>query len=262
MSKFLKNYKCEIVIVLSFTLLLIWSIFNICNAMNSINISKENWYKNQELCKQNTNEIPKEYCNLILKNDEYPVSFYSTFYEIGKYQFGRLLTLLPLFILIPGLLFQKQEKKLSKKAYLSTIIVPIVYGIILVYCGIVSNDFTDTIWNFKNPWLFSVVYLLNLFIHSLLFLNIGVSISKKIKNYFLTVIASCVGIFLIEAILEILVNGFFSIILHLNYTSMFTIMNMITFNTSINVIAPFIVPTILMILFGILVHYQYKTTNS
>ncbi len=287
----LKNNFLEII---SFLILLVLLIFNSYSFINNINeINKKNKEAYDYCLSINYKDSEYEsYCNNVLSNQE-KVDFFTVLTNIVIFGYGNISYVLFLFITIPSLYyickylknnFLKNEltrcnykvikKRLFKKAYLSAFILPTIiiisFIISYLYTGTFNADYaikySTTGWSantLSKPILFIIVYVFNIFIHSLLYVNIGLLIVRKYNNYFIAVISSFLMFIGIEAILEILFNGIiFTSILKSSWGHNFNIINMLALNDQEGIYTSLIVPFILLIISYIALHILYNNKEK
>jgi len=105
--------------------------------------------------------------------------------------------------------------KLLKDAYSFIWIIPlcmflmILFGICKFGYDLSYATFGGNFWNISREctWLFIILYLVNIIIYLSVFINIGLIISRKTKNYITTLITTFLVIILIQLFLEIIVRS-------------------------------------------------------
>lgn len=235
------------------------------------------------------NDDYKKYCYSLLNQAEYPIDFYTVFGNTFVYSFRNVSYFLFLFISIPALLYisyyfknriilteltrrnyREIKKDLFLHSYYSSLIIPIVaiIGILICFLYVRTFDYSYAVYNssslwtvntMKNFFLFIFLYVLNIFIHSILYINISLCVVRKYHNYFIALILSYIVFIATESVLEI---GFYGIIftslLKTDFGYIFNIMNFFRFNDFHNVIFPIIIPFILMVISFIVLHMVYR----
>ena len=234
----------------------------------------------------------KEFCQKIVENNYRKDDFFTAFSVIihdGLYSFSSLMIL---FLIIPSSYYickvfknniiqnellrenyLKMKKKLFKDAYKTAFIIPTIVVIGIVFCAVYTKNFnyksaiedSTIIWSAKTlkyGWLFIILYILNVFIHSLLYINIGLCVSRKHHNFFVSIILSFLIFCGIEALLEISSWLIFGTLLKKEWAVMFNIMNMFSYNDTFGILSPIVVPLIFMIISFIIVHLMYKNKES
>lgn len=240
------------------------------NAIKDINSSESRRQEIAEKCKldlnsgnqENLSETYIDYCeNVVYPSMDLKVDFYTALSEIIVYRvrflniFGFLIVIIPTLITICNILKNKYIinaltresyiaflKKFFKKAYRFIWILPLFAVIIFIICGFNTTFDTgyaiynnSSIWtsSFINyPILFIVLYIFNLVMYSITYVNISLIVARKQHRYILTVILSLLLFLGIELFLEIVVNMLIcNIILHeYNIGIVINIMNLFTFN--------------------------------
>lgn len=239
------------------------------------------------------NDDYKKFCDELLNQTKHPIDFYTIFGNTFVYSFRNVSYFLFLFVSVPALLYisyyfknriifteltRKNYKDIKKSlffhAYSSSLIIPFVaiIGILVCYMYTKTFDYSYAVYNssslwtvntMKNSFLFIVLYILNIFFHSVLYINISLCVVRKYHNYFIALILSYLIFIATESILEI---GFYGIIftslLKTDFGYIFNIMNFMRFNDFHNVVFPIIVPFILMILSFIVLHMMYRNKEK
>lgn len=287
-NKIKENY----IFIISFIILLILlctSIFLILKDQRLLDEKVMNIKKNC-LTENFVDEETIKMCNRILTENNKNYDFYSIFSEIIVMKFSGWLSFsISLFVVIPSLLhvcknfknriilnestrcnYHDYLKRLFKTAYKSIWIIPIIIFVAIIFSLIYTGSFdasysiskSATFWNestLNNPLLFILLYILNIIVHSILYVNIGLCVARKNHNYFVAIILSFLLFIAIEAFLEIAINGIllFSI-LNTEIGMIFNIMNMFTFNETYGIITPIIVPFVITVLSFIMIYFMYR----
>jgi len=271
-------------------------------AINFINNQKRAKIKDLELvteCKNNPNlELEREdyqqFCQEIMALPMRPeVDIYTAYLNIVIDGLSPTMTFLMLFTIMPALLaiskylknnilkndltrinYKQIKKKILGHTYKFSFLVPVVMIISLFICLVYTQNFDTSyaiekgyiIWNMNSTskdLLFWVMYLLNIWIHSILYINLGLCIVRKNHNYFVSIILTFLLIMGIEAILEIVFGGIIvTSLLKSPGMILFNIMNSLSFNDQYGMGACMIVPLIIMIISGILVQIFYKNPEK
>lgn len=254
--------------------------------------------KNQEaiqFCVDNDykNTMYEDYCEATINNTNVTIDFWTMFTNTVVFGFNKLSFVLMLFVIIPSLVYVCQYLKnkmilndltretynsiklnILKKSYISVLIIPAIIIISFIICFIWTGSFDATYaiqnsttgWDvntLNNPILFITMYLLNIVIHSCLYINISLCVARKNHNYFVAVILSFLTIIGIQAFLEIFFNGIiFITVLKSNMGVIFNIMNMITFNDSYGMFFTILVPLILTIISFLVLIKLYKNKEN
>ena len=132
-------------------------------------------------------------------------------------------------------------KDFIRKAYKYYFILPVIMGVLILICLFyseidpaysLSNNYS--IWQsnliFK-PVLFVFLYLINITIYSLSYVNISLIVLRKQQNIIKAIILSVLVFVGIEVFLEIVVNGLiFGLVFKSEVGNIFNIMNLLIFN--------------------------------
>lgn len=299
----MKNGKFRILKFISFAVLLsivLYSTFGYIKHSKHI-IDKNN--EVIEMCKSEKNMIEEKekFCKEVLVQKPYKPDFFAMVSNVitsgsdirgiclQKYGF-----IMILFVIIPSIYyvcrylksgniineqtresFEKSKRRLFKNAYSSALIIPSIVLIVFMisYCYTRNFDASVAIENgyiawqkatVSNPALFMIIYLANIFIHSILYINIALCISRKHHNFFVATILSYLVFLATEIFLEVAIGGILmSSILHINDKMlMFNITNMFALNDTGGILHSVIVPFILMIITSIIVLKLYKDKES
>ena len=219
------------------------------------------------------------------------VIFGSAYYGIGLQSFAPVIIL---FIIIPviyfvsryfksGIInydltresFKKSKFKLFLNAYKPIIILPLIIIIAFLIGYLYAPNFNGEYssvngfipWNatsVNNPFVFILLYIINIFIHSILYVNIALLILRKHHNFFAATILSYLCFLALEIFLEVGFGGilFTSVLNMPDKMIMFNIMNMFAFNDTNGVLSSVLISFILMVISFILIHLAYKNKES
>ncbi len=235
----------------------------------------------------------QNYCELVLSNQSTKLDFFTMFTEVVVFGYNSFSFTLYLFIIMPSILYicsyfknktiindltrinyKKVKTKIFKKAYKSILILPIIILFAYIICYLYTKNFDSTYaiinsstgwseYTLNHPLLFLTMYLLNVIIHSVLYINISLCVVRKYHNYFVAVILSFLVFIGIEAFLEIFLNGIiFTTIFNSDFGIIFNIMNMISFNESCGIIISISVPFIITIISFLILNVLYKNKEK
>ncbi|MEE0699388.1 MAG: hypothetical protein U0M66_02200 [Bacilli bacterium] len=293
-----KGSKFNILMLISFSILLvivIYSFFSYDN--NNKKIIKRN-NEVTEMCKSNEDSDPEKlrFCKEVLESEPYKTDFLTTFSNVilvgssNNFSISRLAVIIILFIVTPTIYhvcrylksgvivnavtresFSKNKQRLFKYAYMPSLILPIIILIAFLISYLYSADLsvknaleTGTIpWGastVNNPFWFVILYVLNILIHSVLFINISLCVARKYHNFFVSLILTYLVFLATEVLLEVGFGGilFTSILKMGDKMLMFNIMNMFSFNDTGGMLYSVIVPFTLMIITSGLVLLLYR----
>lgn len=290
-----KKIKSNLLVITSFLILLSILCYNSYNFIKNYNLISVKNEEAKTFCINSsyTGTEYQNYCEDILSKEDVPIDFYTMFADVTVLGFGKISFALFLFIIIPALYYpckyfknkaiinsstRSEYKKVIfnvlKKAYNSVWILfgIIIISIIICFCYTKTFNPAYSTLNSTIPWsegttsnaiVFILAYLFNVLVHSFLYINIGLCVTRKYHNYFVAVILSFLIYISIEAFLEIAINGIlFTSILKSGFGIVFNIMNMLAFNDSYGIILTIMVPFILMIVSFIFVYVLYKNKEK
>lgn len=238
--------------------------------------------------------IDSDSCSTIMsdKNNLTRNNFYVRFFDIllNDIRFLNVFSCLILFIVSiygfniyfkSGFIIQilKREKKnrfvfrIMKMMYRYVWLFPLFMLLIFLICSYKASFDPQVLidsgmsWGdiMKNVPLFISLYICNIFLYSIFYLNIALIVVRKQHNYLLAVIESFLVILGIELFMEILINGFiFGTILN-EYDSglIFNILNLFNFNIleynyGINGYFLFVMSCVLISFIGVIISYFSK----
>lgn len=287
--------KSNLLLILSFTIFLSFLGYS---SYKFIKSDIKNIKSNEEVkqfCLDNEYE-GKEYedfCLTILSKKERNLDFFTMLTNVVVFEFNRFYFGIYLLIIIPSLYYickyfknkiilndltrnnyKQIMTKILKKSYKSALILPtiilIAYTISYLYTKTLNPEYallnSTTGWNeytLTHPALFLVLYLLNMIIHSILYINISLCIARKYHNYFVALILSFLTFIAIEAFLEIVLNVIlFITLLHSERGIIFNITNMFSFNDYSGILSPLYVPTTCLIISFLVLYFLYKNKEK
>ncbi len=289
--------KKNLILIFSFLILSILFTVKIVPIIKRISQANQSSYQVYEKCiSDDAYRLQhSDFCN---KNTVYyETDFFHNYFEVVTLGMAPYVYLIPLFILIPSLLYVSKylknmvikneltrkkyvdiKKNLYKEAYKPLSII-ILFIVVIVIVAIYSKGFESSysiinkeldasveLWTdfyLYHSALLVIMQVILMLVHFILYINIGILILRKHHNYFVAILLSYLTLVGIEAILEIGINVIIcNIILKNNYGEIFNIFNYLYFDNHISVVAPFVVPTILMIISFILIHFAYKNKEK
>lgn len=205
-----------------------------------------------------------KYCENILSYKDDKFSFYNYLSDMAIEKCGLVVGYLGLLVvLVPALYYVCRLLKngyivnyLTRKNYLSFLkclfgkayrfvwILPLIAIIMicvsLKYGVIQNNTNTLTLWMSditNNIYLFIILYLINIFMYSCMFINLGLIVARYQNNYFLSLVLSYVIFFGLELFLELFSASGVCNVFFKDYCggSFFNIMDAFTFNDAYGV---------------------------
>lgn len=232
-----------------------------------------------------------KYCENILSYKDDKFSFYNYLSDMAIEKCGLVVGYLGLLVvLVPALYYVCRLLKngyivnyLTRKNYLSFLkclfgkayrfvwILPLIAIIMicvsLKYGVIQNNTNTLTLWMSditNNIYLFIILYLINIFMYSCMFINLGLIVARYQNNYFLSLVLSYVTFFGLELFLELfsasgVCNVFFN-----DYCggSFFNIMDAFTFNDAYGVSSVMLFSFVMLVISFVGVFLAYRNQEK
>lgn len=167
--------------------------------------------------------------------------------------------------------YVKNLLNIFKKSYVVSLIPSIVLLLVFIYYfkytgrfSLLDYEASAIVWNnMDNPWLFIFVYLINIIITNLIYINVCILISRKYHNYFVSVILSFLTIIGIELFLEIVVSGIvLGNIFNVNYGILFNIINAIPFNDSYGIVWPVVFSMCMNMVIMFIIYLIYRNKEK
>lgn len=159
------------------------------------------------------------------------------------------------------------RKKILKN-YFSVLIMPIFLLCLFIFSYAYSRHF-DVNYNilgldfFSNyPILFTIIYIINVFLISIFYMNIALIMFRKIKDINLVIISSFLISFAFLCIMQLiglLIDTMFNINI---YSSIFNYLNVWNYTTDINIVGISLYVFILALVSSILIHLSYKVIQT
>lgn len=292
----LRIIKSNLILLISFIILLVILCINSYNYIQNNELRKLHAQQMEQFCLNLSDEENLQYnelCEGIFYEASLSLDFYTMFTNVVVYGYRGVPYVLFLFVVMPSLFYvckyfknrqllnestrddyKKTIFRVIRKGYKPIFIIPTVIFIAFIICTFYTKTFdptysifhSSTVWGkttMNSPSLFLILYFLNIVIHSILYINIGLYIARKQHNYFVAVILSFLTFIGIEAFLEIAINGilFFSIF-NSEMGIIFNIMNMFTFNDVYGMGSSMIVPFCLMIISCVALYFRYENKEK
>lgn len=287
-NKIIKNLPFFISL---FVLILLASLstINVINDYEAIKISET---QKKELCQQGYPPEHAAYCESILNLNTNP-DFLTVFSTTILEKLNSTNYVFIIFILISALIyickvFKYNQvsnqitrdgyfnviKKLFLHSYKSVFLLPLVIAGVFLICicyvgtfeihySLTSNYFLWKSSTISNPIIFMIMYIINLFIHSVLYVNISLCIVRKHHNLFVAVILSLLTIIGIEAFMEIVIGAIiFSSIFHSDFGMIFNIINFFSFNDVFGFGICMIIPFALMVISFVVLYLLYRNKEQ
>lgn len=297
----MRNVKRQNIVIMVFiSILCVIVIMQSISAINDINSSEVRRQEIAQKCKldlenkENLDEVYVDYCeNVIYPSMNLKVDFYTALSEIILYRvrflnvFGFLAVIIPTLIAVCNILKNKYIinaltresyvsflKQFFKKAYRFIWILPLLAIIMFTFCGFNTTFDTgyaiynkSSIWTSSltnHPFWFMFIYIINLVMYSITYVNISLIVARKQHRYVLTVILAFLLFLGIELFLEIVVNILIcNIILHeYNIGVVINIMNLFTFNDILGIDMLLLFTILVTIISTIIVILLYRNKEK
>ena len=232
-----------------------------------------------------------KYCENILSYKDDKFSFYNYLSDMAIEKCGLVVGYLGLLVvLVPALYYVCRLLKngyivnyLTRKNYLSFLkclfgkayrfvwILPLIAIIMicvsLKYGVIQNNTNTLTLWMSditNNIYLFIILYLINIFMYSCMFINLGLIVARYQNNYFLSLVLSYVIFFGLELFLELFSASGVCNVFFKDYCggSFFNIMDAFTFNDAYGVSSVMLFSFVMLVISFVGVFLAYRNQEK
>lgn len=232
-----------------------------------------------------------KYCENILSYKDDKFSFYNYLSDMAIEKCGLVVGYLGLLVvLVPALYYVCRLLKngyivnyLTRKNYLSFLkclfgkayrfvwILPLIAIIMicvsLKYGVIQNNTNTLTLWMSditNNIYLFIIFYLINIFMYSCMFINLGLIVARYQNNYFLSLFLSYVIFFGLELFLELFSASGVCNVFFKDYCggSFFNIMDAFTFNDAYGVSSVMLFSFVMLVISFVGVFLAYRNQEK
>ncbi len=283
-----KSMVAVMIIIITATLL---SIVVNANLSKSVTNFQKNLEEERIKCKNNIDsnvEGFEEYCKKINDYEDVKIDTLTSFANILIFQVKLLNPIAILLVLIPSLIepiyilknkfyincnnrmeYKDFLKIFFKKAYKYIWILPLIGLIIYIptlFYSSLSPEYQlingYTYWEtslIKYPMLFIILYLLNLLMYSIFFVNFGLICIRKKPRYLFSLIFIYILYVLIQLFFELIVNNYILImIFHSEIGYLFNIMNMFIFSDQFGIANLLLFSFSIMLISFICLYYSYK----
>lgn len=232
-----------------------------------------------------------KYCENILSYKDDKFSFYNYLSDMAIEKCGLVVGYLGLLVvLVPALYYVCRLLKngyivnyLTRKNYLSFLkclfgkayrfvwILPLIAIIMicvsLKYGVIQNNTNTLTLWMSditNNIYLFIILYLINVFMYSCMFINLSLIVARYQNNYFLSLVLSYVIFFGLELFLELFSASGVCNVFFKDYCggSFFNIMDAFTFNDAYGVSSLMLFSFVMLVISFVGVFLAYRNQEK
>ena len=288
MKRFLKRNIVVILILLVFGIIFLYGDYQVIQNNQDITELTNNL---QEQCqnKEITNRDEKKFCHEILTNEVIEPDFYSEFSEVLVWHVQSFVYFLFLIVIIPPMIpickmlrnkyvlntslresYKSFIKKMLFTAYQYLWILPVLVIILmlpLLFTYTLTPQYSITYnlgWSTKliyYPALFILLYLLNVLVVSIVYVNISLIVARFQKKFIPCIILSYIIFFAIEIFLETVVRVLIlQRVFHSEVGMIFNIMNILGFNDLFGIPALFAVNIgfLLLSFLGVYLAYRNK----
>lgn len=286
--KLAKNFPFLVVFVI-LMLFSIKSTFDVIGDYNNI-IKTEQELK--DMCANDTTNSNSEYCSIVAQQTTNP-DFLTIFSTTVLEKLNSMNYVFIIAILIPALIYickffkynqltntvTREKyctiiKKLFFNSYKAIFIIPLVMLIVFVICilytqtlevnySLTSNYMMWLPSTLSRPFIFMILYILNLVIHSIIYVNISLCIARKQHNLFIAIILSFLTIIGIEAFLEIIIGTLLlDMLFNYDLSLIVNIINFFAFQDRYGFGTCMIVPSILMMISFIVLYVIYRSKEK
>lgn len=295
MFKFLKRNLFVIVFIIVVFSYVFNGISKSVNEFQQIDKKKENIALKCETDLSDENNSYSDnyikYCENILSYKDDKFSFYNYLSDMAIEKCGLVVGYLGLLVvLVPALYYVCRLLKngyivnyLTRKNYLSFLkclfgkayrfvwILPLIAIIMicvsLKYGVIQNNTNTLTLWMSditNNIYLFIILYLINIFMYSCMFINLGLIVARYQNNYFLSLVLSYVIFFGLELFLELFSASGVCNVFFKDYCggSFFNIMDAFTFNDAYGVSSVMLFSFVMLVISFVGVFLAYRNQEK
>lgn len=226
--------------ILSFLLLFILSFFSLFQYINTHNHIVSGYIKLQKKYECYSDNLEnEEICQQLLKAENNSRKFDSTqnlfFSLFNDYALSYLINFAILVVIIPSLYvlhkkihsgFLKNEfmrmsyksflKKNLFECYMGAFIIPIVAILLFGICFLISKHFDLNIGlmepvykaEYMTSFFFYVLFFVNILLHSIFYISIGLFYIKKYKSFLISILASFFTFYASEILLSIILGHF------------------------------------------------------
>lgn len=295
MFKFLKRNLFVIVFIIVVFSYVFNGISKSVNEFQQIDKKKENIALKCETDLSDENNSYSDnyikYCENILSYKDDKFSFYNYLSDIAIEKCGLVVGYLGLLVvLVPALYYVCRLFKngyivnyLTRKNYLSFLkclfgkayrfvwILPLIAIIMICVSlkyGVIQNSTnTLTLWMSditNNIYLFIILYLINIFMYSCMFINLGLIVARYQNNYFLSLVLSYVIFFGLELFLELFSASGVCNVFFKDYCggSFFNIMDAFTFNDAYGVSSVMLFSFVMLVISFVGVFLAYRNQEK
>lgn len=290
----MKHSSSKIIIIIELIIIIFASlIYNNRLYKNILNL-KENLNEQISICKNDNTifEERKEYCEAIIKNENIEYDFFTVYSNIIVFDIKWFNPIAILFVIIPALInpikilkyklinyygTRKEYKNflalLLKESYKYLWILPLIALIFMIPVMFYSTfDLTYqeingfTFWSTNllyHPAIFIFLYLFNMMVYSLFFINLGLIISRKINKYFTSIVVTFLSYIGIQLFFELVINKYILVnIFHTEIGYLFNIMNMFIFSDQFGITPLILFSLVMLVISFVLLYFSYNNKEK
>lgn len=286
--------KYNILIVITLIILLIWTLMAAGSYMKETTRTYKHTVELHEECLSQSPEKVKEaqdagnpFC-FPMSEKYYVVNFFSTLNEVlfwkmpnATYVFFFVVIGLSLYYTSRYLKYNILSLELTRNSYkkvkrdffwqaykpvlVIVAVIAVLFIISLLYfkAGLfIAPEYRDQGWSefyYNYPIIFMIMYLLNVVMHMIVFINLSLIVVRKNQNYIADVILTILLFLGLEIFVEVVVEWFIGyILLKKEMSLMFNLLHYLAFNDERGIFSPFIAPSLFLVITGVMLHYLYK----
>lgn len=289
MKNFIKNNW----LIIIFTIIIFGYLFYNCNQyVKNENIGIAETKKVKEKCENEWKDTEDksiiEYCQIVKNSANVQIDFYTKMTNMIVTRVRLLNPLAFIILIIPTLVgvckklknkyiincVPRESKRdifidFFKTSYKYIWLLPLVALVLILFCAFNTTfipkfglENSTSIWSSSivyKPFLFIILYILNIFIYSIVYINIGLIAARKIHNYIGVIIISILIYLGMDLFFEVIVNGIIlNMLFKVDYSSLLLTINLFTFNDTYGIPLLLTFSTFLLIITSIIVYFSYK----
>ena len=224
--------------------------------------------------------------NLI--NNDPMIMYYHMITDLNLYYIP---ILSPLFVIIPAIyqfhsklhsgiikdyLTRTKYKEYMKKEYVNSIkcslILPLFVVLLLIFSCIITKslafgsgvDLYEYLLGSPEKQyaymmnIYIAIYLLNIFLHSIFYINVGLIFSKKYSNLLVSIVLSYLAFIGVDISLEVFMSKFLNLFINFDFNPIFNLFNIWTYHRVDNIYLTLIVSISLVIVSSIALYIMYR----
>lgn len=227
------------------------------------------------------------YNDILISNDPM-IMYYHMITDLNLYYIP---IISPLFVIIPSIyqfhselhsgiikdyLTRMEYKKYMRNRYIKSLKYSLILPLFVILLLILSCIITKSIsfgsgadlygYLYGSPEkqyayminTFITIYLLNMLLHSIFYVNIGLIFSKKYSNILVSIIISYLSFIGVDIFLEVFLNKILNLFINFNFSSIFNLFNIWNYYKVENIYSTVIVSVLLVTLSFIVLCFTYR----